>query len=144
MVLRHVPLFCHCSICIVAWMGPKECVCSIRCLAKFEFWLFVLNAALCSLNLAQKFLLVCPTYALLQSGQVSLYTPDCVYLSVLFVNCLLCMEYFLDGVIGTHCYFQIGVFEQVGDTGRLFAYVGERGPFLCRCGFQFVAGGDFL
>jgi len=37
---------------------------------------------------------VCPTYALLQSGQVSLYKPDCVYLSVLFVNCLLCMSIF--------------------------------------------------
>ena len=75
-------------------MGPKECVCSIMCLAKLEFWLFVLNAALCSLNLAKKFLPVCPTYALLQSGQVSLYTPDCTYLSVLFVNCLLCMSIF--------------------------------------------------
>ena len=53
-------------------------------------------------------------------------------------------EYFLDGVIGTYCYFQMGVFEQVGDIGHLFAYVGERGPFLCRCGFQFVGGGDFL
>jgi len=70
-------------------MGPKECVCSIRCLAKF-----VLNVALCSLNLAKKFLPVCPTYALLQSGQVSLYTPDCVHLSALFINCLLCMSIF--------------------------------------------------
>ena len=52
-------------------------------------------------------------------------------------------EYFLDGIIVTHCYFQIGVFEQVGDMGRLFAYVGERGLFLCRCGFPFVGGGDF-
>jgi hypothetical protein len=38
-------------------MGPKECVCSIKCLAKFELWLLVLNAALCYLNLAKKFLL---------------------------------------------------------------------------------------
>ena len=53
-------------------------------------------------------------------------------------------NYFLDGVIGMHCYFQIGVFEQVGDIGGLFAYVDERGPFLCRCGFRFAGGGDFL
>ena len=75
-------------------MGPKECVCSIRCLAKLEFWLFVLNVALFSLNLAKNFPPVCPTYVLLQSGQVSLYTPDGVYLSALFVNCLLCMSIF--------------------------------------------------
>jgi len=61
------------SICIVLWIGPKECVCSMRCFAKFEVLLFVLNAALCSLNRAKKFLPVCPTYVLLQSGQVSLY-----------------------------------------------------------------------
>ena len=53
-------------------------------------------------------------------------------------------EYFLDGVVGTHCYFQIGVFEQVGDISRLFACVGECGPFLCRCGFQFVGVVIFL
>jgi len=89
MVLRYVPLFWRCSICIVSWMGSKECVCSIRCLAKFEFWLFVLNAALCSLNLAKKFLPVCPHMPYCSWG-----TPDCVCLSVLFVNCLLCMSIF--------------------------------------------------
>jgi hypothetical protein len=56
--------------------------------------LVVLNAALCSLNLIKKFLPVCPTYALLQLGQLSLYTPDCVYLSVLFISCLLFMSMF--------------------------------------------------
>jgi len=56
--------------------------------------LFVLNATLCSLNLVKKFLSVCPTYAFLQSGQLSLYTPDCVYLSVLFVSFLLFMSMF--------------------------------------------------
>ena len=50
--------------------------------------------ALRSLNLVKKFLPVCPTYTLLQSGQLSLYTPDCVYLSVLFVSCLLFMSMF--------------------------------------------------
>ena len=67
-------------------------MCSIRCLAKFEFWLFVLNTALYSLNLAKKFLPVCLTYALLQSGQVSLYKPDFVHLSALFIGCLLCIS----------------------------------------------------
>jgi len=53
MVLRCAPLLWRCSICIVLWMGPKECVCSIKCFAKFEVWLFVLNAPLCSLNRAK-------------------------------------------------------------------------------------------
>ena len=53
-------------------------------------------------------------------------------------------EYFFDGVSGTHCYFQIGVFEQVGDISNLFAYVVKRGPFLCRCGFRFVGGVIFF
>jgi hypothetical protein len=57
------------------------------CLAKFDVWLFVLNAFLCPLNLTVKFLPVCPTYALLQLGHVSLYTPDCAYLSDV---CCLC------------------------------------------------------
>jgi hypothetical protein len=41
----------------------------------------VLNACLCSLYLSLKLLPVCPTYALLQSGLVSLYAPERVYLS---------------------------------------------------------------
>ena len=53
-------------------------------------------------------------------------------------------KYFLDGVIGKQCYFQVGVFKQVGDKGCLFAYVSERSPFLCSCGCRFVEGGDFL
>ena len=56
--------------------------------------MLVLNAALCSLNLVRKLLPVCPTYALLQSGQLSLYTPECMYLSVLFVICFLFMSVF--------------------------------------------------
>ena len=40
-----------------------------------------LNAFLYSLNLRAKLLPVCPTYALLQSGHVSLYAPDLLYLS---------------------------------------------------------------
>jgi len=31
-VLRCAPLFWRCGICMVSWMGPKECVCSVRCL----------------------------------------------------------------------------------------------------------------
>jgi len=53
-------------------------------------------------------------------------------------------DYFLDGIIGTHCYFQISVFEPVVDVGRLFAYVGERNPFLYRCGFRFVGSSGIL
>jgi hypothetical protein len=75
-VFKCAPLFCSCSICIVLWMGPKECVCSIRCLEKLEEWLAVLKAFVCSLNRVAKLLPVCPTYAFPQSGHVNLYTPD--------------------------------------------------------------------
>ena len=50
--------------------------------------------ALCSLNLVKRFLPVCPTYTLLQSGQLSICTPDCMHLSVLFVSCLLFISMF--------------------------------------------------
>ena len=71
------------------WIELNECTCSMRCLAKFDVWLFVLKAFLCSLNLTAKFLPVSPTYALLQSGHVNLYTPDCAYLSDV---CCLCIS----------------------------------------------------
>ena len=71
-----VALFCSCNIFMVLWMGPKECVCSVRCSANLEELLAVLNAFLCDWNHAAKLQPVFPTYALLQSGRVSLYTPD--------------------------------------------------------------------
>jgi hypothetical protein len=37
---------------------------------------------MCSLNLVEKLQSVWPMYALLQSGHVSLYTPDEAYLSL--------------------------------------------------------------
>ena len=40
---------------------------------------------MCSRNCILKFLPVCPTYAFLHSGHVSLYTPDRVYLSDVWV-----------------------------------------------------------
>ena len=54
-VFKCAPLFCSCSICIVLWMGPKDCVCSIRCSAKLEGWLAVLKAFLCSLKRGRNF-----------------------------------------------------------------------------------------
>ena len=60
-------------------IGPKECACSFKCLAKLLFWLLLRKAFLCSLYLVENCLSVCPTYALLQLGQVSLYAPDCEY-----------------------------------------------------------------
>jgi len=65
-------------------MGPKEWSSSFRCLAKFEVGQLFLNAASCSLKRAAKRLPVCPTYALWQSGQVSLYTPDSENLSAVW------------------------------------------------------------
>ena len=44
-------------------------------------WLLFLKAFSCSLNRVTKRRPVCPTYALLQSGQVNLYIPDRDYLS---------------------------------------------------------------
>jgi len=41
---------------MVLWMGLKECECSIKCLAKLEDWLAVLNALLCSRKHVAKFL----------------------------------------------------------------------------------------
>ena len=75
-MFKCVPLFCSCNTCIVLWMGPKNCACSMRCLAKLEDLLAVLNAFLCSWNCVAKLRPVCPTYALLQAGHVNLYTPD--------------------------------------------------------------------
>ena len=66
---------------MVSSMGPNEWDCSITCFAKLDMWLLVLNAYLCSLNLVAKFRPVCPTYALLQSGQVNLYAPEQAYIS---------------------------------------------------------------
>ena len=66
---------------MVSSMGSNEWDCSIVCFAKLDMWLLVLNAYLCSLNLAAKFWPVCPTYALLRSGQVNLYAAERAYLS---------------------------------------------------------------
>ena len=79
--------FCSCNTCIVLWMGQKECVCSMRCLAK----LAVLNAFLRSWNRVAKLLPVCPKYALLQSGHINLYTPDRECMSEV---CWLCINSF--------------------------------------------------
>ena len=46
-------------------MGPNECECSMRCLAKLEGLLPVLNAILCSWKRMAKLRPVCPTYAFL-------------------------------------------------------------------------------
>ena len=87
-VLRCGPLLWCLSICIVFWMVPIGWSCSIRCWANLDVWLLVRNACLCSLKRTAKFLPVCPTYALLHTGHVSLYTPDCVYLSDFCVLCI--------------------------------------------------------
>ena len=66
------------------WMGPNECVWSVRCFVKSEGRLAVLNPSLCSRNLLAKLRPVCPTYVLPQSGHVSLYTPNREYKSVFY------------------------------------------------------------
>ena len=62
-------------------MCPKDWASLLRCFAKLEVWLWLLKAFSCSLKRVANFLPVCPMYALLQSGQVSLYTPDSENLS---------------------------------------------------------------
>jgi len=54
-----------------------------------------------SLNRIAKFLPVCPTYVFLQSGHVSLYTPNLVYLSGACVS-VCCV---VDSVYGAKCNF---------------------------------------
>ena len=90
-VFKCAPLLCSCNTCKVLWMVPNECVCSIRCFAKLESLLPVLNAVLCSWNRMAKLRAVCPTYAFLQSGHVNLYTPDRECMSVV---CRLCIKSF--------------------------------------------------
>jgi hypothetical protein len=87
-VLRCGSFLCLRKICMVFWMFPNGWLCSMRCCANFDVWLFVLKACLCSLNLIWKFLPVWPTYALLHTGHVSLYMPVSVYLSFVFCSSL--------------------------------------------------------
>ena len=47
-------------------------------------FLLDLNTFLCSLNLYVKLRPACPTYILLQSGHVSVYAPDLLYLSTVW------------------------------------------------------------
>ena len=58
--------------------GAKECWWSFRCLAKLEEGELLRKDRLCSWYLEVKSLPVCPMCTFPQSGQVSLYTPDCV------------------------------------------------------------------
>ena len=73
-VFRWTPYLWQCSICMILFMWPKVCASSLTCFAKLHVWLLLLKAFSCSLNRVAKRLPACPTYALLQSGQVSLYT----------------------------------------------------------------------
>jgi len=57
-------------------MFPKECICSSRCCANFDEWVLFRKGRLFSLYLVMKSLSVCPIYAFLTSGHVSLYRPE--------------------------------------------------------------------
>ena len=79
-VLRWASFAWYCKIYIVSWMGPNWCV----------FWSMYgvvggVSAGLDCISMFFKSLCeaysVCPTYGLLQSGHVSLYAPDLLYLS---------------------------------------------------------------
>ena len=92
MVLMYASLFLRCSICIVSWMGPKEYVCSIKCLAKLEFWLFVLITALCSLNLAKNFCRFAPHMPYCGRGKLAYkHRISCIYLFCSLTVCCACV-----------------------------------------------------
>ena len=75
-VFRWAPFSCYCNICIMLSMVPKKCPSSLRYCANLGMWLLLWKACLCSLYRIVKHLPVCPTYTLLQWGQVNLYVPD--------------------------------------------------------------------
>jgi len=63
-------------------MNWRKCVHGhYRCRANFDCCGLWWKALLCSLNLVRNYLPVCPMYVFPQSGHVSLYTLDCLYLS---------------------------------------------------------------
>jgi hypothetical protein len=80
-VFKCLPFFLGCMIFIMLSMCPNECLWSVRCRANLDCCGLWWKALLCSLNLVWNLLSVCPMYAFPQSGHVSLYTPDCLYLS---------------------------------------------------------------
>jgi hypothetical protein len=96
MVFRCVPLFCSCSTCMVSWMGSKECICSIKCFAKFDDWLAVLNAFLCSLMHVVKFHQFV-LYMLFRSSDMSICT--------LTVSRCLCCGFCVIVVFVRNCWF---------------------------------------
>jgi hypothetical protein len=75
-VFKCGPFFWCRIICMIDLIGPKGCACSLRCLAKSDESLLLRKACLCSLYLTENFLPLWPIYALLHSGQMSLYTPE--------------------------------------------------------------------
>jgi len=104
---------------------------------------------MCSWNRILQFLPVCPTYAFLHSGHVSLYAPDRVYLSdvwVLRVSALR-MVFTVRNAIFRSVLLNVLVMKVVS-----FPHVCECGPFACCClcstgvslvwGCVFLAGGS--
>jgi hypothetical protein len=74
----------YCNICMMLSMVPKECACSLKCCADLDVWLVLRNSSLWSLHRTVKDFPFCPKYASLQSGRVTLYTPDSENLSGIF------------------------------------------------------------
>jgi hypothetical protein len=111
------------------FMGPRECAFSLRCLAKLDVWLLFQKANLCSLYSTLKCLAVYPTYAILQSGQVSLYTPDNENLSGVGVD--MC-EQVPHIVVWAECNFEVSLSKHVSDVGGFCTYVGEGDPLFLR------------
>ena len=87
-VLRCGPFLCRLKICIVFWMFPSGWLCSMRCCANFDVWLFVFNACLCSLNLLWKFFQSGPhTLCCILGMWVCIYPRACIY-HLFFVLCV--------------------------------------------------------
>jgi hypothetical protein len=120
----------------VFWIELNECACWMRCLAKFDVWLFVLKAFSCLLNLTAKLLPVCPTYALLQSGHVRLYVSDCARISDV---CCLCINNLWMVLLVRHAIPRSVILNRFV-IKVVFSKAGERIPFLCRGSHSFVWG----
>ena len=132
-VFKCLPFFWSCMICMVLFMCPNECLCSVRCRANFDCCGLWWKALLCSLNLVRNSLSVCPMYIFPQSGHVNLYTPDCLYLSCSVGVWDKCFHMLLMVRKATH----VCVFEQFCNEGCFLASI-------CECAPEFVTGSGVL
>ena len=109
-LFRFAPLFCSCNICIMLWMGPKECVWSIRCLSKFEERLAFLNV-LCVLGTVWRSSSRFVPYKPFHSRACQLITPNREYISEV---CCLCISRFCIELLFRNAIFMLALLNRLG------------------------------